>query len=213
MYSAVELSRLTRTPRINDITLEVLREYYEIYLYPFIYTYTITDTVTGHEVNQKIDLRFNTWNFCHLLGIESIARRAVKFSQLYNYRGQHGWNNIKNGIIDIKFLKQLNKKQFQNVKAKYVYFYLIPSLLEKPLAVKYDKNKVFPPTTIECEILFYSTYENAVIHLGISREEKEDYYIPRTFFIEKLGKNENKDIYVDQQRQITATKERRIIML
>lgn len=177
MYSAVELKELSIKPKINDITLEVLREFYEM---------------------------------CHLLGIESIAKRAVKFTDLHNYRGEDGWNNIKNGVIDLKHLKQLNKKQFQSVKAKYVYFYLIPSLLESPLAVNYDKSKVMPPTKIDCEILFYSTYDNAVIHLGLEKDMREDCYIPRTFFVEKLGKAGDKDIYIDNQEQIVVIKGKRI---
>lgn len=209
MYNAVELRSLTIKPKINDITLEVLREYYEMFLCPFIYTYIIT----GKGEPGKIALRFYPRNFCHLLGIESIARGAVKFCELHNYRGEDGWNNIKSGVLDIKHLKQLNKKQFQNVKAKYVYFFLIPSLLESPLAVNYDKSKVKPPTNIDCEILFYSTYDNAVIHLGLQKELRANYYVPRTFFVEKLGKAENKDIYIDNQERIAVTKAERIIML
>lgn len=209
MYKAVELKELTIKPKINDISLDVLREYYEIYLHPFIYSYM----VTGINESKKIDVRFNIDNFCHLLGIESIAKRAVKYSELQNYRGTHGWNNIKKGSIDIKHLKKLNKRQFQNVKAKYVYFYLIPSLLENPLAVSYDKRKVDPPTNIDCEILFYSTYDNAVIHLGLEKKERENYYIPRTFFVEKLSKDDNKDIYINNQEQIIVVKEKRVIMI
>lgn len=128
MYSAVELKELTIKPKINDISLEVLREFYEIFLYPFIYTYTITQK----NESKKIAVRFNQKNFCHLLGVETIAKREVKFSELHNYRGEEGWNNVKSGTIDIKHLKSLNKKKFLSVKAKYVYFYLIPSLLETP---------------------------------------------------------------------------------
>lgn len=42
-----------------------------------------------------------------------------------------------------------------------------------------------PPTNIDCELLFYSTYDNAVIHLGLEKEDNEDFYFPRTFFVEK----------------------------
>lgn len=209
MYSAAELNNLTIKPKINDITLEVLREFYEMFLYPFIFTYT----VTSNDISQKINLAFNTRNFCHLLGVESIAKRSVKYSDLHNYRGEDGWNNIKNGLIDIKHLKLLNKKQFNNVKAKYVYFYLIPSLLENPLAVNYDKSKVKPPTNIDCELLFYSTYDNAVIHLGIDWDPHENYYIPRTFFVEKLGKSKTIDIYIENQEKISVKKESRIILI
>ncbi len=209
MYKAVELKELTMKPRINDITLEVLREYYEIFLSPFTYVYEIT----GRRGSRRLKLRFNKHNFCHLLGIESIAKHSVRFSELHNYRGEDGWNNIKNGIIDIKHLKQLNKKQFQSVKAKYVYFYLIPTLLECPLAVNYEKSKVMPPTKIDCELLFYSTYENAVLHLGLEKETCEDYYIPRTFFVEKLGQSGDEDIYIRHQEQVIVKKEHRIIMI
>ena len=209
MYNAVDLKELTIKPKINDITLNVLREFYEIFLYPFIYTYTIT----RNDETRTIALRFNTRNFCHLLGIEKIAKGAVKYCDLHNYRGEEGWDNIKNGAIDIKYLKTLNKKKFQSVKAKYVYFYLIPSLLESPLAVNYDKSKVMPPTNIDCELLFYSEYDNAVIHLGLEKEDEEDFYFPRTFFVEKLSKPDGKDIYIDNQEQIVATKDNRIIML
>ena len=209
MYSAVELKELTIKPKINDISLEVLREFYEIYLHPFIYTYTIAQ----EDRVKTVALRFNTWNFCHLLGVETIAKRTVKYSELHNYRGEDGWNNVKNGTLDIRHLKNLNKKKFLSVKAKYVYFYLIPSLLETPLAVNYDKSKVMPPTNIDCELLFYSTYDNAVIHLGLEKEDEEEFYFPRTFFVEKLNKPEDKDIYIDNQEKIVVSKENRIIML
>lgn len=207
MYNALELKELTMKPKINDISLEVLREFYEIFLYPFVFTYTVIPN------DKRIAVRFNTKNFCHLLGIETVAKNAVKFSELYKYRGEEGWNNVKNGVIDIKHLKSLNKKKFLSVKAKYVYFYLIPSLLETPLAVNYDKNKVMPSTNIECELLFYSIYDNAVIHLGLEKEEEEDFYFPRTFFVEKLSEPEDKDHYIDNQERIMVTKENRIILL
>lgn len=210
MYTANELKNLIIKPRINDITLEVLREFYEMFLHPFIFTYQIANDKTA----EVISLKFNTNNFCHLLGIESIVRGTIKYDQLYNYRGDTGWDNIKKGILDIPHLKNLNKRNFQNVKAKYVYFYLIPTLLENPLAINYDKDKIFPPTNIDCEILFYNTYENAVIHLGIKRDlDDPDFYIPRTFFVEKLKNGAGKDIYIENQASITVLKKDRIIML
>ena len=209
MYTAIELKEAKMKPKINDITLDILREYYEYFLYSFIYTYTVISQGNRRE----IELRFDIENFCHLLGIESIARKAIKSSDLYNYRGKKGWDNIKNGLVDIKHLKSLNKKQFNNVKAKYVYFYLVPVLLDTPLGVNYDKNKVLTSTRIECEILFYNAYNNAVIHLGLEKKTDKDYYIPRTFFVEKLGKRGLVDIYVDNQEKITVTKKERIIML
>lgn len=209
MYSVVELKNLTVKPKINDISLELLRKFYECFLHPFIYTYRIIDAHGSRE----IAVQFHTRNFCHLLGVESIARNSVKYSDLHHYRGENGWNNIKNGYIDIRHLKSLNQRKFQSVKAKYVYFYLIPSILEMPLAVRYDKSNVASPTKIECELLFYSMVDHAVIHLGLEKDSEGDYYVPRTFFVEKLGKDQTKDIYIENQEQLMVIKQNRIILL
>ena len=109
--------------------------------------------------------------------------------------------------------EELNKKKFQSVKAKFVYFYLLPDLIEQPIAVLFDNKRVNPRVKIESEILFYNKYENAVIHLGIDKNEKEDLYYPRTFFVEKLGKDNVEDIYTVNQIKITVEKEKRIICI
>ena len=207
MYDAFQLKELTIKPRINDFTLRTLCSYYEMFLHPFIYRYKIVS-----EVGERgIELRFDKENFCHLLGIESIAKYSVPRKELYNYRGDQGWNNIEKGVIDIPGLKSINKKKFNSVKAKYVYFYLLPRLIENPLAVNYDIEKVGTSTKIDCEILFYSIVENdnAIIHLGIERGQ--DYYIPRTFFVEKVDERD-KDIYISQQEEIEVITENRVIM-
>lgn len=117
-----------------------------------------------------------------------------------------------NSIIDISHLKNLNKRRFLNVKAKYVYFYLIPKLIEKPMTVKYDINKVVSQTRIECEILFYSNVkdDNAIIHLGME-QCGDGYYVPRTFFVEKVSKKED-DIYIKKQEEIVVEVMNRIIL-
>lgn len=210
MYSPYELKELTEKPRINDVSLESLRQYYEYYLNPFIYRYNVTYA----DGNTKdLELRFDYENFCHLLGIESIVKKSVSSSNLRDYKGLRGWENIKNGSLDIATLKKINKKQFMNVKAKYVYFYLIPNLLTNPLAVNYDKSKVIPYTSIESELIFYSQVENdtAIIHLGVECKTGASYRIPRTFFVEKVS-SDLADIYVKNQEKIEVSIQNRIIL-
>lgn len=179
-----------------------------MFLYPFIYHYHV-EAVDG---NKDIELRFELDKFCHLLGIESIVKYSVPRSELHNYKGKDGWGNIKKLSLDIQQLKSINKRKFKNVKAKYVYFYLIPRLIENPMAVNYDINKVEPETNIECEILFYSNVknDNAIIHLGIEKGD-EGYYFPRTFFVEKVSNKED-DIYVKKQEEISVDVKNRVIM-
>ena len=209
MYSAAELKDLSMKPRINDISLKVLSEYYEMYLYPFIYHYHVR--VDSQE--KEIELRFEKENFCHLLGIESTVKYAVPIKQLHNYRGQAGWNNVINEVFDIQSLKQINKKKFNNMKAKYVYFYLLPALVASPLAVKYDIKRVNPKTTIDCEILFYSQVKDdtAIIHLGLEKHE-QGHYFPKTFFMERVSQKEQ-DIYIRQQEPIYVNVKNRVILL
>ena len=215
MYTAVELKNLQIKPRINDISLRILADYYAMFLHPFIFKYSIK---SGEE-KRNIELRFDKENFCHLVGLETIARNAVPYREMYKYKGIGGWNSIYGDnsdgfVIDIPYLKSLNKKKFLNIKAKFVYFYLLSDLAASPLSVEFKNQNVNPPTKIDCEIMFYSMVEgdNAIIHLGIKKDEKSEYYIPKTFFVEKVS-DKCDDIYIAGQKEVETEVLNRIIML
>lgn len=193
VYSCEDLYDLKQKPKINDISLNLLCEYYKKYLLPFEYRYTFEDT------SRIVVLDFKKENFCHLLGIESVVKKSISKCEIYNYKGITGWNNIENSLLTFNELKRINKKKFNSVKAKYVYFYLIPKLIDKPFAVKYNKSKVNPSTDIKCEVLFYNQVQNdnAIVHLGIGKE-KDNCYYPRTFFVEKTKKF-SEDKYIRNQ--------------
>lgn len=206
----IQLKQLKTKPKINDISLVLLCEYYEVFLNPFIYQYEVE---FANHTKRTLKLKFDIENFCHLLGLESVAKNSVKSSERFRYRGKIGWENVKSGNIDIKHLKQLNKKCFQSVKAKQVYFYLLPQLLSNPLAVNYDRLKVYPPTKIECKLLLYNAHENVSVHLGIEETENEGEFIPRTFFVEKISGDVNKDIYINHQEAVSIKLIDKIILL
>lgn len=208
MYKAEELCGLTVKPKINDIDLNVLQDYYRKFLNPFTYQYDITKD----EKQSSIQLRFDEENFCHLLGIESIVKYSVSKNDIHNYKGQDGWDFIQDTGLCFNDLKRMNKSKFKSIKAKFVYFYLMPDIIEHPVAVNFENKNVDPPTKIDCDILFYTRNENAIVHLGIKEDETLGYYIPKTFFAEKIGED-GADIYIDKQKQIIATKKNRVIML
>ena len=208
MYKAEELCGLTVKPKINDIDLNVLQDYYRKFLNPFTYQYDITKD----EKQSSIQLRFDEENFCHLLGIESIVKYSVSKNDIHNYKGQDGWDFIQDTGLCFNDLKRMNKSKFKSIKAKFVYFYLMPDIIEHPVAVNFENKNVDPPTKIDCDILFYTRNENAIVHLGIKEDETLGYYIPKTFFVEKIGED-GADIYIDKQKQIIETKKNRVIML
>lgn len=208
MYKAEELCGLSAKPKINDIDLNVLQDYYRKFLNPFIYQYDIAED----EKQSSIQLRFDEENFCHLLGIESIVRYSVSKKDIHNYKGQSGWNFIQSTGLSLNDLKKMNKSKFRSIKAKFVYFYLMPDIIENPIAVNFENKNVDPPTKIDCDILFYTKNESAIVHLGIKEDETLGYYIPKTFFVEKIGED-GADVYIDKQKKIIATKKNRVIML
>lgn len=199
-----QLYNAANNPAINIISLELLRGYYETYLNPFIYKFEITDT-RNTDTKKIIELRFDQDSFCHLLGIESTLKYNINRSELPKYTGQNGWDNIKNNILNFDFLKDKNKKGFKNNKTKYVFFYLIPKLMEKPKGVLFDSTKV-TSCKVECELLFYDLYQKAYIHIGIDYSESKGYYIPRTFLIEKITNGNDGLKYINDQIEIKVNK-------
>lgn len=215
MYTAYELKNLSIKPRISDISLQVLADYYTAFMYPFIYRYSVKKNGTEKD----IDLRFEQENFCHLLGLETIAKFSVPHRKLHKYKGKDGWDNIYGNnaegfILDIPHLKGLNRKKFQSMKAKFVYFFLLPNLIDAPLSVDFKNENVEPPTRIDCELIFYNKVkdDNAIIHLGIEKEDNLEYYIPKTFFVEKVSERQD-DIYLAKQEDVETAVLDRVIML
>jgi hypothetical protein len=196
-----QLFTATENPKINSITLDLLREYYETHLHGFSYQYQITDDA-GHQ--QTLELRFEKENFCHLLGIETILTKSINRRDIPQYKGQLGWDNIQNGTLDFAFLKNKNVKGFKNNKSKFVFFYLIPRVAESPKGVSFDQTKV--KTKVECEMLFYDNIQNAYVHFGIEKNMEKGFYVPKTFLVEKITKTNTGIKYIENQQQITVNK-------
>ncbi len=209
MYSCIDLNKLTTNPRINDISLDLLREYYETFLYPFEYHYIIKD----NERQYDIELRFDKENLSHLLGLESIAKYNLNTDELKMIKGIQGWNNIKNGSITMAFLKSINKKRFKSGKDKMVFFYLVPKLIKSPKAIYFDNSKVDPPTKIQCRILFFNDFDKSILHLGIEPNNENTYYIPRTLLIERITDTNDGTKYIKDQQRIELKIKDKVIMI
>lgn len=196
-----QLFNLENTPKINDLSLNVLKEYYENYLLNETYEYTYEDE---YNAVHTFRLTFKVENFCHLLGIESIVKHKIKDRELSEYRGLKGWENICNGTLTLKSLRATHlKKRFKDKKDKFIFFFLIPHLLKNPKAVSFRNVKVTGSgTRIDCEILFYSEYFAAYIHLGIKRDDEQNCYFPMSFFVEKITPSKAGDKFILNQDEL-----------
>lgn len=205
------LYNLKKNPKINEISLELLKNYYENYLHNYIFTYEIEEETEETTSFNKIELRFDLENFCHLLGIEKIVSHTVNRKEREEYKGIKGWRNVEKGVITLQDLRSKKTKgKFNNNKDKYVFFYTLPKLINNPKAALFDRKKVIgTETKIDCQILFYDQYQNAMIHLGIIEDENLGYYIPKTFFVERVTKNKNGLRYVGNQQKINVKKSTR----
>lgn len=203
MLTCESLYKCTKNPRINEISLDLLLSYYEKYLMPFIYRYNIKNE-SGIDFN--IELRFDKRNFCHLLGIESIVKYTVNRDEIINYKSEKGWERIKSGELNFTELKGKNKRGFNDCKSKYVFFYLIPKIIDQPKAVIYDKTKVQGGTRIDCKMIFYDQLQNSYVHLALEYDEELNYYIARSFLIEKITEKNTGKKFIDNQDEIIVSK-------
>lgn len=209
MISSIkDLYDLENNPKINDLSLILLAEFYKEYLNRYCFQYRITDQTGEDKKEYTIDLRFDLENFCHLLGVEKTVKHVKNDVEILQYKGKMGWDNIENSKITLASLrKSTTKGNFNKNKDKYVFFYKLPKLAEAPKAVLFNKEKVLGnPTNIDCEFLFYDQYHNATIHLGIVYDEELSYYVPKTFFVERITASKDGLRFVGNQQVITVRK-------
>ncbi len=185
MLTTDELLNLTRVPKISEISLKLLQEFYDIYVCPNIYMFEL-------ENKSIIELKFLDVNFCHLMGFQHIV--PYKLSKFYG--GENGYIGVFNGDITIKKLRSIDSRKFSRNKDKILCFSYIYNLLRNCEIIKFSNNIL--RSRISCEFLLYDTQYERRIHLGIEKDEKRGVYYPRTFIVER----ENGDRYVRGQEYL-----------
>lgn len=179
--------------------MKLLQEYYEAYLKPFKFVYKLSD-------GNIIDLRFNKKSFPHLVGTETIAKKKYKNdSMLRRYRGEWGYRRIKKEELNFTELKNISSSGFKSIKDKLLFFYQIPHIILSPEAI--FRYKKVNGSNIECEILIYDLMHGVCSHLGIEKDDSGQFYVPRTFLIErnnglKFVQDQDDEIVVDKIEQV-----------
>lgn len=197
MYSAQQMYSLTQKPLMGKLKLDVLQEYYDTYLRPFKYDYVLSD-------GTSIELKFEKKHFCHLVGIETVAKKVFNSERkLQTYRGERGYKRVKRQEITFKHLRDLHRPTANSVENKWIFFYLIPHIIESPeVVIKYKK---IQGSNIECEFLIFELKYGVCIHLGIEKDNSGLFYIPRTFFVQGVTAQSDEYKYVDGQTKVAIT--------
>jgi hypothetical protein len=191
MLTTDELLNLTRLPKISEISLKLLQEFYDIYICPNIYVFQL-------ENKKIIKLEFLDVNLCHLMGFQHIVPyKSIKF-----YSGENGYMGVFNEDITIKKLRSIDERKFSRDKDKILCFSFLYQLLRPCEIIKF--NNIVGHSKITCEFILYDTQYERRIHLGIEKDEKREIYYPRTFIVERG--NSDRFIINQESMKIIKTK-------
>jgi hypothetical protein len=182
MLTTDELLNLTRLPKISEISLKLLQEFYDIHICPNIYVFQL-------ENESVIRLEFLDVNLCHLMGLQHI----VPYKSRKFYGGENGYMGVLNRDITIKKLKSINERKFSRDKDKILCFSFLYKLLRQCEIIRFSN--VTGHSKVSCEFILYDSQYERRIHLGIEKDEKRGVYYPRTFLVER----DNSDRFIINQ--------------
>ncbi|WP_099305912.1 PBECR4 domain-containing protein [Bacillus sp. Marseille-P3800] len=194
MLNVVDLFKLDEKPNISKISLKLLQDYYVNYLMPYTYTYEFED-------GELIELTFSKERFCHLLGIETVAKKKYSNPRaLARYKGKYGFKRIERGELTFDELRNIkNKGGFQSIKDKLLYFFLIPRVLESPnMIVHYQEKK----NLIQCQMIIHGEGGNVTVNLGIDKEQNDSEFYARTFLTSRITASNDGMKYVTDQAEM-----------
>jgi hypothetical protein len=197
MLTIEQLQGLTALPKMSDISLKLLLEFYEANLCGREFKYDLADD-TG--TNHSVSLVFRNENFCHLLGLQHIKSSGSKIIQ-----GVRGAQDIKDGRVTFDTLKTVNAGRFKSVKYRIQYFPFLLQLLQNPSVIQFDPALV-NDCVITCDLMLHEDYESRKVHLGIEKNTDGEYFA-KTYMIEnKCGTR-----YIENQKPLTIQSSQIII--
>lgn len=181
----------------HQLSMSLLADYYEAYLYPHYYDFTLND---GTEL--RID--FHKDHFCHLVGVDQIS--SAKFRnpndhRLFMHRGTKGFKRSRNGNITFSYLKNLHSAEYEKQQEKFFFFHFLHVMMESE-NIKLVNYAPIPNSTIRCDFMFHDKYDNALLHLGVEKDAKTGYFFPKTFFVRYFS-DASVDAYIQPQTPVS----------
>lgn len=192
-------------PTADQVTLQLVLEYYDAYVEPYLYTYT-SEKEDG--TNLMLKLKFAHENFPHLIGLHYApnAKYGRQSVEAKKFRGTKAYESIKNGNITKQTIAGLlkSKEHYKDMTKKLRYFFTLHTVLESPEAVYYNKNKNLKRqnNALDCDILLYKFLHGQYIHVGM--DLSKDKYVAKTFLIAPGP------IFIDNQSVIKISKTEKV---
>jgi len=168
------------TPELNEISLQVLQEYFEQEILPYKYTYHC-------NYNLSIDLSIKTSNFCHL--IFGTVEDKVSKGVLHKYVGQSGYDYIKSGQVTMDNIP-VKIKQYAKLKLKA--FIYLSNLLDNAKVIHF--NPILTTTIIKSDFVLYRNYKNLNLNLFLRTLNRKTNLLSGISFI-----SSDNDYYIKDQ--------------
>lgn len=174
-----DLINIDYIPKENDISLQLLVDFYEKYLCQRIFIFTLKN---GTEI--KLFFRDATEIF-HISGIDHIYEGIPM-------DGTRFVKEVKEGKIDIDTIKTINASAYKDYELRICSMACLDSIIKKCEYLWYSKGKI-PDSTIEVKYLLLKGMDGKNLHLGIDTYNVKRPYYSKTLLVTE-GNSLNKFI-------------------
>ncbi len=181
MLNVTDLINIQYIPKITDISLMLLVDFYEQYLCKRIFIFELVD-------GRRIKIFFkDTSEIFHVAGINHIYGNM-------QMDGTHFIDGIKNKSIDFSTLENINKAAYTDYIDRIRGFACIDTVL-KNCDYLWFPSGMIPDSTIKVKYLLLKGLDDKNLHLGIDSYKEGRPYFSKTFLVTD-GKGLSK--YVDK---------------
>lgn len=175
MLSVTDLLSLKTKPSEQDITLQVIQQFYKEHLCDRLFTFELDD-----EERPVVNLRFHEKDLCHLLGIQYVVKNL---RNKYEYTGEKGYKKLVDGSTTFDFLKTTNRAWFKSKRNRMLYLPFIYQIVQSPKVIVFSSENL--NTTLDVDIILYNQTDNTYLHLGVDRDTDSNFYYPKSFYDRK----------------------------
>ena len=179
MLSICDLINRESLPKAQEISLELIMDFYELYLCKRIYIFTLED-----DTEVKIIFTDGREVF-HLLGVNHIYGNTPM-------TGTRFVKGVRDGSITLATLHKINAKAYRDYLDRICSIACVDAVLKKSEYLWFKDGKI-QGSDIKVKYLLLKSIEEKSFHLGIDQRSEGKPYFAKTLLVTK-GSNRNKFI-------------------